>query len=436
MGAGLAGLTAARRLTERGRRVVVLEAKDRVGGRVYSVPVGGAMADLGAQWVGPGQVRMYALAQELALTTAPTFKSGTHQIVAAGHTWSTRRELPPLPAHVLVDVLQVGVRLVAAARKHSPSAPWEHATAAAADKCSAAEWLQNKAFTEMGGNLWRLFLELQTCADAGSSSALDLFQQLRSIGGFGRLGSAEQDWFVGGAQAIPLALARMLGPVIHLSTPVHSIEQDEAGVVVHGEHGEWRARYVVVAVPLSVAGQIHFRPGLSSERALLHRRAVRGHVVKAVLAFDRPFWREAGASGQAVHQDGPVNVLSDAGTRADGSAALTGLTSGRHALRLGALGAEERKSIVIEHALRAYPGAKRGNVIGYADHDWSADTYIGGGYAARLGIGSWTEGGRGLRAPVGRIHWAGTETAAVWRSYMEGAVASGEYAAEQILQTA
>ncbi|MEY4547842.1 MAG: hypothetical protein RL685_4037 [Pseudomonadota bacterium] len=433
VGAGLAGLTAALELHAAGREVVVLEARDRIGGRVHSVQTSAAdKVDLGAQWIGPGQRRMYELARHYGLETAPRHQSGNHIFELSGRSHITPREYPPLPLPALLDMAQLGMRLDRAARK-LPAEPWRSPAARRYDQQSAKDWVDAAAFTARGGGFWSSFLEILTCAELASSSALDLFQQLRTIGGIARLATAEQDYFPTGAQAVAQGMADELAGRIELQAAVRRIEMGPSGVRALTARGDWRAPRLVLSVPLPLVSKIDFDPVLPDARRELSARVVPGRVIKSVLVFERTYWREDGYSGFAGSQTGPVNALIDAAGPAGVPGTLVALTTGSHADRLRALSPAERRTAVLRQAQGCFPSLAGKAPVEYLECDWTSEAWSGGGYAARLGPGAWPSGGLGLHAPVGPLHWAGTETASEWRSYMEGAVQSGERAAREIL---
>jgi monoamine oxidase len=273
---------------------------------------------------------------------------------------------------------------------------------------------------------------LATCASPSDHTALDLFQQLRTVGSLARFSTAEQRFFPSGAQAIATRMAAGLDDRIRLSTPVRRIEHGGHGVRVVCDTEQWNARYVIVAVPLAVVQDIAFDPPLPRARIEMQGRVVRGSVLKSVLVFDRAPWRDTGASGFSVSDSGPVNVVVDGSDAAGRPGVLVALSVGSHATELSSRSAVEREAIVLAHVRRQFPSVDRAALLGHLDCDWSSERWSGGGYAARLGPGAWTRFGAALCEPVGPIHWAGTETAREWRSYMEGALESAERSVREL----
>ena len=263
-------------------------------------------------------------------------------------------------------------------------------------------------------------------------SLLHVCFYLSSAGGWDALldteGGAQQDRFVGGSHALAAGLAQALGERVHLERPVRRIAQDPDGVVVDG----LRARRVVVAVPPALAGRITYEAPLPASRDLLSQRMPMGSVIKTMAVYDRPFWRERGLSGQATSLPGPGQVVFDNTPSSEGVGVLLAFLEGKEARTLGAVSESERRTAVLGTLTRLF-GPEAGKPDDWVEHDWASDPWSRGAYAGVLGPGAWTAHGPALRDSVGRIHWAGTETATRWAGYFDGAIQSGERAAAEVL---
>jgi monoamine oxidase len=196
--------------------------------------------------------------------------------------------------------------------------------------------------------------------------------------------------------------------------------------------GEVTARRVIVALPPALAGRIEYDPPLPSQRDQLTQRMPMGTVIKCIAVYDEPFWREDGLTGQAISLPGPAQVVFD-NTPPNGSPALLAFLEGKDARELAAVSEAERRDAVLRTFQRLF-GRRAAHPTLYADKDWSSEPYSRGCYAGVFGPGAWTAYGRHLRGAVGRIHWAGTETATRWMGYMDGAIQSGKRAAAEVLQ--
>lgn len=435
VGAGLSGLVAASRLVEQGKSVLVLEARDRVGGRTWSVPVGGASFDLGGQWIGPGQTRVYALARELGLETFRTYDRGRKLVVLSDRVRSYRGTIPRLS---LVELLALGrayARIEVGSHRVAREAPRAARTAAALDALSAEDVLgrlPDNARDVIGAALRTVF-----GAEPAQVSALFFYFYVRASGGLFNLigvkGGAQERRFVRGAQALSLELASRLGERVILSSPALAIGQRADGIEVKTPAARYSARRAVVAVPPPLRSKIQFEPALPQEHVALHARMPMGATTKVLALYPAPFWRERGLSGEAVFAKGPLSVAFDNTSHDDRQAALVGFVVGDDSRHLAERPAEQRRELVLASLARAFGDAAR-SPTDYVEQDWSTEAWTGGCPVASFGPRAMLELGSHLRAPVGRIHWAGTETATESPGYMDGAVSAGERAAHELAQ--
>ncbi len=457
VGAGLAGLTAARRLAAAGTRPLVVEARDRVGGRVLNEEIGdGKVVEVGGQWIGPTQKRLAALAAELGVGTFPTHDEGRHLIEMDGRLASytgaltdarvglvreLARAIPPL---ALADLERARARLDRMAREVPLEEPWMAPRAAEWDSQTFATWVRRNTRTEGARRLFELATEAVWAAEPGDVSLLHVLFYTHSGGGFNTLvgtgGGAQQDRFHGGSQRIALLMAEELGAErLRLGAPVRRIEHGEGGVVLDadgpgGTAGglEVRARRAIVAIPPTLAGRVAYDPPLPARRDQLTQRMPQGTVIKTMAIYERPFWREEGLSGQATSDVGPARVVFD-NSPPDGSpGVLLGFLEGRLARQWGARDAAERRAAVLAGHARLF-GERAGRPQRFVERVWAEEEWTRGCYGCLMTPGGWTEYGRALRAPIGALHWAGAETATVWNGYMDGAVQSGERAAAAVL---
>jgi monoamine oxidase len=189
---------------------------------------------------------------------------------------------------------------------------------------------------------------------------------------------------------------------------------------------------VIVTLPPALAGRLRYDPPLPAQRDGLTQQVPMGSVIKMNVRYERPFWREAGLSGEVFSMDELVSVVLDNTPRDSDSGVLVGFFEGANARKVSPLSQDERRAIAVE-CLTRYFGPEAANVVEYIDKDWTAEEYTRGCYGGRLGAGVWTQFGSALAEPIGRIHWAGTETADVWNGYIDGAIRSGKRAAAEAL---
>lgn len=436
VGAGLAGLAAAAELQERGRSGVVLEARDRVGGRLESTDLGGVRVDLGGQWLGAGQRRLRALADALPVATFPTHTAGANLLVLDGRRRRYSGTIPRLGPLVLADVGLARRRLERLAAGVGVQAPWDAPGAAALDAQTFETWMRRTVRTRAARRMLTIAGRTIWGAEPAELSLLHVLFYVACAGGLDPLldteGGAQQDRFEGGAQGLALALAARLGERVRLGEAVTAVSQDERGVVVATAGSSVRAARAVIAVPPALRGRIAFTPDVGDGHREFAQRMPLGAIAKCQVLYDRPFWREDGLSGEALTDAGPVTLTFD-NSPADGSAGvLLGFVGGADARRFAELGEGERRTAVID-GLRRLFGDAAGRVEGYAERQWADEPWTGGGPTSNFGPGGWTGSGPLLRAPLGRVHWAGTETATEWSGFMEGALQSAERVAAEVL---
>ncbi|HEX6714117.1 MAG TPA: flavin monoamine oxidase family protein [Thermoleophilaceae bacterium] len=437
VGAGLAGLSAARALRAGGRDVVVLEARDRVGGRTVNEPIGdGKIVELGGQWVGPTQNRMYELIRELGLETFPTYDSGENVFE---HGDAVRRYTGTIPKVSPIALAEVGLviaRLNRLAKTIQPDAPWTAKRAPQWDGQTFEDWSRRKIRTPLAREMMRLAIEGVWAAEPRDVSMLHVLFYIRSAGSLERLldtdGGAQQDRVVGGTQLISIRMAEQLGEAVVLEAPVRAIATDGADVAVTSDKGTTRARDVIVAIPPVLAGRIAYDPPLPAVRDGLTQRMAQGSVVKCMAIYERPFWRERGLSGQLTSTRGPVSVGFDNSPPDGAPGVLLAFLEGKAARDGAAMDLGDRRDAVLGSLARAF-GPEAAKPERYVDKAWPNEEWSRGCYGGFMPPGAWTDHGAALRPSIGRIHWAGAETAVKWNGYMEGAVTSGERAATEIL---
>jgi monoamine oxidase len=445
LGAGLAGLAAARALAAAGRDVVVLEARDRVGGRVLDHPLEqGGVLELGGQYCTPARYgtvanhAILALAAEFGIEPFAAYDRGDKLLRWRGRTsrYSGRHRgaLPPAAVPGALEFTLARRRLDRLARRVGSTAPWAAGDAGRLDAQTLGAWANRTMLTRTGRELLRLACEPVYAAHPADVSRLHAAAYLAANGTLramlGTGGAAQSHRLRGGPQNVARRIATSLGPAVLLDQPAVRADWSAAGVCVHAASMRVHARRAIVAMTPALASRIRWEPALPA-RDQLARRMLHGQTVKFAAIYPEPFWREQGLSGQAA-TDGPIRVILDGSPEDGGAGVLAAFAVARDAVELSTLPARQRRAILCR-TLEQLFGRRAGAPDQVVEHDWLRDPWSQGGHGGAGAPGAWSGTGRWLRAPTGAVHWAGTETAEVGMGSMSGAVLSGWRAAGEVL---
>jgi monoamine oxidase len=444
VGAGLAGLTAARSLVAAGRSVAVLEARDRVGGRTLNRDLGdGQMVEAGGQFVGPTQNQILALADALGISTYPAYNRGASVYVRDGRTRRFSGDIPPDPV-ALPGLGLAMLRMNQLSGRVPISAPWQAKHARRWDGMTFATWIQRTTAGTGGLDLVNVFLASAYGGTAADASLLFSLHYIAGMGnenspgtigrGIGVTGGAQESRFDGGSQLISITMAEQLDGRVVLDTPVRAIEQDGQSVTVHSRAGTWTARHAVVAVPPTLAARITWSPRLPPQQDALFQRLNFGMLMKCEAVYDKPFWRSEGLSGQGIFRSGsPLCSMFDNTPRSGGPGVLMGFLGGRQWHSWARRPAGERRDAVLG-SFAQVAGRDALSPREYIEQDWTTEEWTRGGPTAVATPGVLTELGPWRDEPFGRVHWAGAEHANYWNGYMDGAVRSGRETARAVVE--
>jgi monoamine oxidase len=447
VGAGFAGLTAAADIAHHGRSVVVLEARDRVGGRVWNHDLGhGHVSERGGTFVGPTQDRVLALAKSLGVKTFPTYDTGQN-VYINGKTRMTYSDTgitgtAPNDPTILPDLLKVIPLLDQMSQSVPVNAPWTAKNAAQWDGETLETYVKENSTTSEFRALVPAATRPIFGAEPRELSLLFVLFYIASSGdeknpgtferNFDTRKGAQQSRLVGGSQTIALRLAKQLGHRVVLSSPVRRIVQGAGGITVHSDRLTVKAREVIVAIPPALAGRIDYEPILPFQRDQLTQRYGQGTLTKVAAVYDKPFWREKGLTGTAIDTGGPVSATFDDSPPGGSPGVVFGFVGGDQARIYAGMSKSSRKNAVLSQFVHFF-GPEAKNARGFFETSWSGQQWTRGCPVGIPSMGTLLAYGSRLREPVGRIHWAGTETSNYWNGYMDGAVRSGERAAAEVL---
>ncbi len=431
VGAGLAGLAAAQELVRKGRDVVVLEARDRVGGRIENAHLSdGQVIEMGGQWLGPGHDSMYELVRRHGLELLePSEGDLAMRIDGQVRHVPTKDEVEhSLTPFEVSDLGQGLLRLRRLAQRVSADHAWAAANAAWLDQ-GLLRWVATNVRTPGGQEYFARIFEGGMRVSMGD---LTLAEALRRVNDGVDLeslvainGGLKQQRVAGGVAQVADRMAAELGDRVHLGTPVASIRQDADHVVVTTREGEeFTARSAIVTLPPRLAAALEFDPPLPEWRQEVASRVPTGNVIKAALVYPTPWWKSSGFSGQMGSDEGSIRVIFDNSVRGYPRGILMGFFEGAEASGMSHRSTSLRERAFVEAVVKVFGEAGR-KPIEYLDRDWLAEEFTGGCHGAHFAPGVWTASGPALAEHAGLVHFAGAEYASRFNGYMEGAVRSG-----------
>jgi putrescine oxidase len=438
IGAGVTGLTAAWRLTAAGRDVLVLEARDRVGGRLRTERHGDNDFEIGGQWVSPDQTALVALIGELGLETFARYREGDALYVnAAGEAHRFSGDALPVSSDTNAAIGSLIEKLDELAALMDPDRPWEHPNADALDTVTFAQWLEAQTDdVEARDNIALYIGPAMLTKPAYAFSALQAVLMAASAGSFSHL--VDPDYILdrrvaGGLSSVPRELAARLGDRVRLGADVTGIAWSDQSAVVHVGNEAFEARDVVLALPPTHVGRIRLDPSLPADHRHARSQQSFGLVIKVQAEYARPFWRDDNLSGTGFAPYQLVHEIYDNGWDGDATGTLVGFVSDVNADALGRLSDDERRAKVLA-SIASYFGPQAEQPITYVESDWQHQELTGGAYATSFAMGFLARYGPYLREPVGPLHFGSSDVAGVGYQHVDGAIRMGDRLAREILE--
>jgi len=437
VGAGLAGLTAANAIQAAGHTVLVLEGRDRVGGRNLDLPlVPGAVLEMGGEYTGPGQTEVQALAKSLGIGLFETYSKGESiYYTRKGSIKRFEGEVPPASKEALEQIGGAVAQLENMAKGVNPARPWAAVGAGEYDIQTVSGWIRSNLRNREAINLFELAVRANSGEEGSQISLLEFLADIAGIGGELKtaLGTGQSMRFVGGPQQMSEKLAEKLTLGVQLNSPVREIQQGSTAVVVT-PNGSAKASQVIITPPKPVTARIIFSPELPATYAQYFQRQPMGATVKVQVVYPEPFWRARGLNGNVVSEVGPIQTTYDNSPPSGSPGVIIAFVEGNFGRSLFLLSEEERRAVVLS-SLQRFFGRRASKPTGYADEVWAREAFTLGAYGSQCPPGVLTSLGEDVAAyTVGNLRFAGSDYSPEWPGYMEGAIRSGSAAAEAAIK--
>jgi monoamine oxidase len=438
IGAGFSGIAAAAKLYKAGKPFLILEARERLGGRVHTQTLSsGATVDLGGQWIGPSQNRMYELIKEHGLSYFETYNEGKNILDLNGQMKHYVGLIPKMDVLSLINAQLFLMGMDLMAKKINLEQPWILHSAADKDQKTLGDFLDQYTFTKSSRAIIKAGLETVFASELNQISLLHALFYIKAGKDLNNLlnikNGAQLHRIKGGMLQLAEKMAAPFKDNIKFNSAVTNIDVQNELITVSGNGFFYNSEYVIIAIPPTLSAEIKCNPPLTEPKISLLQKLPMGKVGKCFGIYKKPFWREKELSGQVVADDAnPFQTFFDASPEDGSKGIILAFCIANRAEDFFSKPESERKEIALRSFMK-YFGEEANNLQQYHDHYWADEKWSKGCYAAIYPPGIWTQYQDELRKPAGNIHWAGTETATEWYGYIEGAVRAGERAAAEIL---
>ncbi|KAN0040660.1 hypothetical protein ACTA71_008998 [Dictyostelium dimigraforme] len=466
IGGGLSGLKTANLLKNQNINVLVLEAKDKVGGRTDSIQYENYSWDVGGQWVGPTQYRINELIKECNQSIFPQQQKGKKVLEVNGILYRYSSLIPPVGLHYIIEIQLVMWRVDYLANQIDLNNLSSWKKSVYYDSISFQDWVDQNIFFETSKKLIEITILAIFSTQPKNLSMLFVLSYFKSSGGVVKAmeveGGAQQDRVFGGSHNLSKVLSKKLlfpskltnstgtfyygnNGNIKLNSQVYKIEHDynqnnslirvSSKNVITNEESYYLCKYLVITIPPNIADTIIYQPELPNERRLLTKSMEMGKVIKFIIFYDECWWRELGFSGEIVNDGTSISFCYD-GSFEDGSKpSIIGFFEGSYTEEWSLKSESQRKDEAIKIIYKSFNNDKRAlTPKHYIDRDWTKNQWSKGGYGCIIGSNNnYHSLNESLRKPIGNIHFAGTETSTEWSGYMEGALESAERVSNEII---
>ncbi|KAM9976021.1 hypothetical protein ACTFIR_009862 [Dictyostelium discoideum] len=479
IGAGLSGLKTANLLKNQNINVLVLEAKDKVGGRTDSIEFENYSWDIGGQWVGPTQYRINELIKECNQSIFPQQQKGKKVLEINGKLYRYSSLIPPVGIQYIIEIQIVMWRIDYLANQIKDLkniTQWNKCEYY--DSISFQDWINQNIFFETSKKLIEITILAIFSSQPKNLSMLFVLTYFKSSGGVVKAmeveGGAQQDRVFGSSHNLSKILSKKLlfpskltnncgtffygnNGNIKLNSQVFKVEQDynnnqnqnnqinennennliriSSKNVITNEISYYLCKNLVITVPPNLADSIIYQPELPNERRLITKSMEMGKVIKFIIFYDQCWWRELGFSGEIVNDGNSISFCYD-GSFEDGSKpSIIGFFEGSYTDEWSLKSESERKEEAIKIIYKSFNSDQRAlTPKHYIDKDWTKNQWSKGGYGCIIGSNkNYHKNNESLRKQIGNIHFAGTETSTEWSGYMEGALESAERVSNEII---